>query len=235
MGTIRQSSQGGMQTKITGVHWRSTILAKKKSCFSIASIVKDYSATRAEWLQNAKHWILRLNADGPQKPLRQRPEFAVALKQCLKMQDAHLAETRQSLGSIRPENQQRQGEDQQFEGGENFDYYVDRKTRWRYYREPRRNPSAASSSSTSQWQDRRVRAHSILQHLRNGGEFGYLEGIPENRRGVWTVHPITEHICGVAYSQRDPHECYTYHASTRGSRTSTAQKCKSSFVSKRDL
>ena len=28
----------------------------------------DFSATRAERLQNAKHWILRLNADGPQKP-----------------------------------------------------------------------------------------------------------------------------------------------------------------------
>ena len=26
----------------------------------------DYTATRAERLQNAKHWILRLNADGPQ-------------------------------------------------------------------------------------------------------------------------------------------------------------------------
>ena len=48
------------------------------------------------------------NADGPQKPLRQRPEFAVALKQCLEMQDAHLAETRQSLRPIRPEHQQRQ-------------------------------------------------------------------------------------------------------------------------------
>ena len=40
----------------------------------------DYTATKAERLQNAKHWILRLNADGPQKPLRQRPEFAVLCK-----------------------------------------------------------------------------------------------------------------------------------------------------------
>ena len=87
---------------------------------------------RAERLQNAKHWILRLNADGPQKPLRQRPEFAVALKQSLEMQDAHLTETKQSLRPIRPEHQQRQREDQQFEGGENFDYHVDRKTGWRY-------------------------------------------------------------------------------------------------------
>ena len=101
---------------------------------------RDYTATKAERSQNAKHWILRLNADGPQKkPLRQRPEFAVALEQCFRMQDAHLAETRQSLRPIRPEHQ-RQREDQQFEGGENFDYHVVRKTGWRYYREPRRKP-----------------------------------------------------------------------------------------------
>ena len=88
----------------------------------------DFSATRAERLQNAKHWILHKNADGPQKPLRQRPEFAVALKQCLQMQDAHLAETHQSLRPIRPESQQRQRQDQQFGGGQNFDHYLDRKT-----------------------------------------------------------------------------------------------------------
>ena len=44
----------------------------------------DHTATRAERLQNAKHWVLRLNADGHQRPLRQRQEFADALKQCLK-------------------------------------------------------------------------------------------------------------------------------------------------------
>ena len=38
----------------------------------------DYTATRVERLQNAKHWVLRLNADGPQTPLRQRQEFADA-------------------------------------------------------------------------------------------------------------------------------------------------------------
>ena len=87
----------------------------------------DCSASRAERLQNAKHWIPRLIADVPQKPPRQRPEFAVTLKQCFEMQDAHLAETQQSLRPISSENQQRQREDQQFEGGENFDYYVVRK------------------------------------------------------------------------------------------------------------
>ena len=59
------------------------------------------------------------------------------------MQDAHLAETQQSMMPIRPQHQQRQRKNQQFEGGENFDYFVDRKTEWRYYREPWGNPLAA--------------------------------------------------------------------------------------------
>ena len=56
----------------------------------------------------------------------------------------------------------------------------------------------------------RVGAHDILHHLRNGGEFGF---IPENRRRV-------------------PHECHNHHATTRGSRASRAQKCKSSLCPK---
>ena len=69
----------------------------------------DFAATRAERLQNAKHWILRLIAGGPQKPLRQRPEFAVAFKTMpLNARRSHLAETQQSLRPIRPEHQQRQ-------------------------------------------------------------------------------------------------------------------------------
>ena len=112
----------------------------------------DFSVARAERLQNAKHWLLRLNADGPQKLLRQRPEFAAASKQCLKMQDVRLAQTRQSLRQIRPQHQQRQREDPQFEGGEHCAYYVDRKNGWRYCREPRGTPPAASQWQTSQWQ-----------------------------------------------------------------------------------
>ena len=59
----------------------------------------DCTAARAERLQNAIHWVLRLNADGPQKPLRRRTAttFFRCIKKCLKMQDAHLAETEQIL------------------------------------------------------------------------------------------------------------------------------------------
>ena len=136
----------------------------------------DYAAARAERLQNAKHWVLRFNADGPQEPLRQRQEFADAFEQCQKVQDAHMAETEQTQIPIHPQHQQRQRQNRQFEGGEHFDYYVDRKTGWRYYREPRGNLPAAppSSFSTSQWPT--SKANEL------GRDFGFLERIPENRR-----------------------------------------------------
>ena len=80
MAAIRRYFQDGMHKKGTEIRWRSTILAKKRSCFfdRIALERHEYTATRAERLQNAKHWIIRLNADEHQKPLRQRPEFATA-------------------------------------------------------------------------------------------------------------------------------------------------------------
>ena len=88
---------------------------------------------------------------------RQRPKFAAALKQCLKMQDAHLAETQQSLRPIRPEHQQRQRQDQQFEGGENFDYYVNRKNWMAVLQRATEKPAGSVSIfnfavATSQWQ-----------------------------------------------------------------------------------
>ena len=33
----------------------------------------------------------------------------------------------------------------------------------------------------------------------HGGDFGFLERIPENRRGVLTGHPLTIHICAVQF------------------------------------
>ena len=115
-------------------YWRKVMLFDR-----VALERHDNTATRAERLQNAKRgyfvWLT-----GPKSIFDSEKD------------DAHLAEKQQSLRPIRPEHQQRQRQDQQFEGGENFDYYVDRKTGSRYYREPRRNPSAASSSTTSKWQ-----------------------------------------------------------------------------------
>ena len=96
------------------------------------------------------------------------------------MQDARVAETEQSLVPIRPQHQQRQRQNQQFKGEENFDFCVDRKTGWRYYREPRKSGRLRSG--------KQVGAHGNLHHLRNGGDFGFLGRIPENRRCRQDTH-----------------------------------------------
>ena len=41
MAAIRRHFQGGTNKKDTESHWRSTTLAKRRSCFSIASLLKD--------------------------------------------------------------------------------------------------------------------------------------------------------------------------------------------------
>ena len=49
---------------------------------------------------------------------------------------------------------------------------------------------------------KRVGAHDSLHHLTNGGDFGFLQRIPGNRRAVWTGHPLTTHICAVQSVQK---------------------------------
>ena len=190
MEVIRRFSQDGMHKKDTEIRWQSTILAKKKSCFSIASLLKDdYTAARAERSQNAKHWILlRLSADGSQIRLRQRPEFAAKVKQCLKMQDAQLAETQQSLRPIRPEHQQRSNVNDKISNSKEEKTSITMsigkldggtteshgETRWQHLHLQLRSGQLHNG--------KRVGTHGNLHHLKNGGDFGYLEGIPENRR-----------------------------------------------------
>ena len=143
----------------------------------------DCTATRVERLQNAKHWILRLNADGPQKPLRQRPEFAVALKQCLKMQDFHLAENAAISETDTSEHQQRQREDQQFETSITMSIFkLDGGTTESHGGRRQRLHLQHRSGKTHN--GKRVEAHGIPHHLIHGGDFGFLEEIPEHRRVV---------------------------------------------------
>ena len=46
-----------------------------------------YVATNAEMIRNSEHGILKLNQDGPQQPLNQRPDFAQAKKECKRLHD----------------------------------------------------------------------------------------------------------------------------------------------------
>ena len=87
-----------------------------------------YVATRAERIHNSKHWILTLNAEGPQQPLNQRPDFAHAKRECKRLHDEHLARTQQEYRPTHRSQQVRHRKERQFEGGEDFDYVVDPNT-----------------------------------------------------------------------------------------------------------
>ena len=114
------------------------------------------------------------------------------------MKGAHLAETRQSLGPIHPEHQQRQRQTQQFEGGENFDYYVDRKTGWRY-------PQAASSSSTSQWSTSQWQTSWSSWQPTSSEKWWWFRFLGKNSRkstgGVDTTPAHNPHLCSTVCSQ----------------------------------
>ena len=93
-----------------------------------------YVATKAERIQNSKHWILTLNAEGLQQPLNQRPDFAPAKRECKQLHDEHLARTQQDYRTIPRSQQVRQRKGQQFEGNEEYDNAVDPKTGRRFYK-----------------------------------------------------------------------------------------------------
>ena len=96
-----------------------------------------YVATKAQRIQNSKHWILTLNAEGPQQPLNQPPDFAQAKRECKRLHDEHLARTQLDYRTIPRSDQVRQGEEKQFDGTEEFDNAIVPKTDWRFYKESR--------------------------------------------------------------------------------------------------
>ena len=78
----------------------------------------DYIATTAERIQNSKHWVLSVNAEGSQLPRQRRPDYASAKRECQRLQNEYMAETTQFYKPIHPSKQMRQNLNQQFEGSE---------------------------------------------------------------------------------------------------------------------
>ena len=111
-----------------------------------------YVATKAERIQNSKHWILTLNTEGPQQPLNQRLDFAQAKRACKRLHDEHQARTQEEYRTIPRSQQLRQRKGQQFEGNEEYDYAVDPKTVWRFHRGSRWNLQTTSSRSRANLQ-----------------------------------------------------------------------------------
>ena len=78
----------------------------------------DYTATKAERIQNSKHWVLSKNAEGSHLLRQKRPDYAAAKRECQRQQDEFMAETKQLYKPIHPSKQMRQNPNQQFEGSE---------------------------------------------------------------------------------------------------------------------
>ena len=127
-------------------YWR-----KRNDQFALEN--HDYTATKAERTQNSKHWVLSINAEGSQLPRQQRPDYAAAKREYQRPQDEYMAETKQFYEPLHPSKQMRQNPNQQFEGSEDYDYVVDRKTVWKWYTEQQGNLPHTSSSSSSSWQN----------------------------------------------------------------------------------
>ena len=118
----------------------------------------DYTATKAERIRCSQKWGFSMNAEGFQLLQQQRPDYEAAERECQRLQGKHMAETKQLCAPIFPSKQRRQNPNQQFEGSEDYDYVVDRKTRWKCYKEwqkglPHTSSSSSSSRQTSSWKN----------------------------------------------------------------------------------
>ena len=74
----------------------------------------SYVATRAERIRNSEHWILKLNQDGAQQPINQRPDFAQTKRECKRLHDEYMARTPQEYRTSPRSQQVRRRKEQAF-------------------------------------------------------------------------------------------------------------------------
>ena len=212
----------------------------KRNMDSNHSFLRDGSATlmvatRAERIRHSEHWILKLNQDGPRQPLIQRPDFAQAKRECNTLHDEYMARTQQEYRTIPWSQQVRQRKEQQFEGIEEYDNAVDRRTGWRFYKPARGNLSLSSpSSSSTNWESNHWTTRSWnswhssrSDHSSNFSQIGPLSvgreiNFPTTDGGC-RQNPLARHICArTAHHRTQCTSTVTHYANTRGS---TARSC----------
>ena len=93
----------------------------------------SYIATRAERIRNSEHWILKLNQDGAQQPLNQRPDFAQAKRECKRLHDEYMARSQQEYRTI-PRRQLTKKRTGVRRNLQEYDEAVDPRTGWRFYK-----------------------------------------------------------------------------------------------------
>ena len=95
LSVVEQQSTGwsrSLTTTNTKTH-SFRIWARRRRSTSSANNRRTWSPT--ERIQNSKHWILTLNAEGLQQPLNQRSDFAQAKRECKRLHDEHMARTQE--------------------------------------------------------------------------------------------------------------------------------------------
>ena len=94
-----------------------------------------YITTGSERLQNSKHWILTINAEGgTQQSLINDPTLLKREENANECMTSTWQGTQEVYRAITCSQQIRQRKGQQFEGNEEYDYAVDPKTGWRFYK-----------------------------------------------------------------------------------------------------
>ena len=78
------------RTSLTRIGWTEQVIMLFDR---IALETHSYVATKAERIRNSDHWVLKLNQDGAQQPLNQRPDFAQAKRECKRLHDEFMART----------------------------------------------------------------------------------------------------------------------------------------------
>ena len=98
-----------------------------------------YTAVGRQRLETS--WVVQLNSQGPNGPMKQREDYADAVK----IKDRLYRESGGANPKIQPSKQVRQRADQAFSRSSEVAERVDPKTGWRWY------PPCTSSSSSSWW------------------------------------------------------------------------------------
>ena len=170
---------------------------------SIALENHSYITTKAETIRNSTHWILTLNQERGQQPLHQRPDFAQAKRECKRFHDEHMAKTQQDYRTIPRSHQIRQRKRQAFEGIEEYDWTVDPRTSWKFYKESRRPADSfvlVNKLGSKQLEDEQLEFQAFFMVWRFVKKFwvrtsfGWLEKNCQTTDGkVQTEHTLKQH------------------------------------------
>ena len=194
-GANRRLSKDGMHKKDTEIRWESTILAKRKLCFSIATLLKDTTTQLHE-------------LNGYRTPNIGSFVYMLMGPKCLFDSDQNLSTHQNNAWKCKIARLAKNATNSDTDTSTTSTASTTKST-------IRRRRKLRSLCRSENWMaaqcfhlqlrsghfhnGERVGAHGSLHHLRNGGDFGFVERIPENRRSVQTGHPLAMHICAVQF------------------------------------